>query len=287
MSDGRFTFLEIYLDDAEDMTAEEKGEYLEAVIQYGLYGTVSEHKASAVKIAFRHAKKLIDAASAKKEAMRKLSNSRWNKSDDDAEVMHEQCASDAEAMRTQCMTDAEPMRDPCVRNAQRMQNKNENKRESKSKIESKDKDEDIKENQNTKGNITLSPSSPSSEDTAAAPPGEREDAPIDEFERFWEAYPRKEAKANAKKAWMRARLDGVLDLSEIDAIIAAVDKAKASRQWQQDSGRYIPLPANYISSARWKDEGTDKSPEDKKFENFLTLALQKAEADLGLIAGGT
>ena len=283
MSDGRFTFLEIYLDDAEDMTAEEKGEYLEAVIQYGLYGTVSEHKASAVKIAFRHAKKLIDAASAKKEAMSKASNSRWKKPEDDAEVMHEQCMTDAQRMHDPCTSDAEPMHS----DAQRMQNKNKNENKRESKIESEDKDEDIKENQNTKGNITLSPSSPSSEDMAASPPGEREDAPIDEFERFWEAYPRKEAKANAKKAWMRARLDGVLDLSEIDAIIAAVDKAKASRQWQQDSGRYIPLPANYISSARWKDEGTDKSPEDKKFENFLTLALQKAEADLGLIAGGT
>ena len=68
MANESFAFLALYMEDAEDMTAEEKGEYLEAVINYGLYGNEAEHESAAVRIAFRHAKKLIDGANAKKEA---------------------------------------------------------------------------------------------------------------------------------------------------------------------------------------------------------------------------
>ena len=48
MGNESFAFLALYMEDAEDMTAEEKGEYLEAVINYGLYGAEAEHESAAV-----------------------------------------------------------------------------------------------------------------------------------------------------------------------------------------------------------------------------------------------
>lgn len=77
------------------------------------------------------------------------------------------------------------------------------------------------------------------------------------FDRFWAAYPRKEAKAKARKAWEKLSPDTAL----CRKMSAALDRQKSSEQWQRDNGRYIPLPASWLNGLRWEDEtkaqGTD------------------------------
>lgn len=94
-------------------------------------------------------------------------------------------------------------------------------------------------------------------DKAPIPP-----AGVDEqsemFERFWKAYPRHDAKAPARKAWMRLKPD----IQLCRTMAAALEQQKQSEGWQRDNGRYIPMPATWINQRRWEDEvPTQERPE--------------------------
>jgi hypothetical protein len=69
------------------------------------------------------------------------------------------------------------------------------------------------------------------------------------FEEFWTAYPRKTAKADARKAWDKRRPDEAL----LTVMLAALAIQRQSEAWQKDRGRYIPYPATWIGGARWTD----------------------------------
>lgn len=65
---------------------------------------------------------------------------------------------------------------------------------------------------------------------------------------FWPAYPRKESKLPAQKAWMSISPD------LYGTIISALERHKQSAQWKKDNGQYIPLPATWLNQKRWEDE---------------------------------
>jgi hypothetical protein len=69
-----------------------------------------------------------------------------------------------------------------------------------------------------------------------------------DFAAFWTAYPRKTAKPAALKAW-RATAKGRPPLAEL---IAALEKHKASRQWQDP--QFVAHPATWLRGQRWLDE---------------------------------
>lgn len=70
------------------------------------------------------------------------------------------------------------------------------------------------------------------------------------FSAFWDAYPRKKSKGQAEKAWARLPLDGALQ----GLILAAVERAKASADWQREGGKFIPYPATWLNARGWEDE---------------------------------
>lgn len=70
-----------------------------------------------------------------------------------------------------------------------------------------------------------------------------------DFLSFWEAYPRKEAKQMAFKAWQKAK-----DRPPITDILAKIEKQRQTDQWKKDGGQFIPMPATYINQSRWDDE---------------------------------
>lgn len=72
------------------------------------------------------------------------------------------------------------------------------------------------------------------------------------FDRFWEAYPRRQGKEAARKAWAKIRPDDAL-LAEM---LAALERQRASDQWRKDGGQFIPLPATWLNGRRWEDEPT-------------------------------
>lgn len=73
-------------------------------------------------------------------------------------------------------------------------------------------------------------------------------APQEGFSEFWRLYPRKEDKANAVRAWDKIRPE------ERGAVLAGVERAKVTDQWQREGGRYIPLPSTFLNGKRWQDE---------------------------------
>ena len=68
-----------------------------------------------------------------------------------------------------------------------------------------------------------------------------------EFESFWTAYPRKEAKGSAFKAWQKQK-------PPLSACLSALAWQKKSDQWTKDAGSFIPHPASWINARRWEDE---------------------------------
>lgn len=69
--------------------------------------------------------------------------------------------------------------------------------------------------------------------------------PLEGFDLFWSAYPRREGKGRAEKAWTKA-----IRLVSPERIVEAVRGAK----WSDDK-QFIPLPASWLNDRRWEDEG--------------------------------
>lgn len=72
----------------------------------------------------------------------------------------------------------------------------------------------------------------------------------DTFLEFWQAYPRKVGKPVALKAYRRLNPSCSLHAEMMEAL----EKQKASTQWQKDGGQYIPHPSTWLNQRRWEDE---------------------------------
>ena len=68
-----------------------------------------------------------------------------------------------------------------------------------------------------------------------------------DFDRFWEAYPRKAGKEEARKAFQRVDVP-------VGVLVDAISVQRKSAQWQKEGGRYVPFPANWLNQRRWEDQ---------------------------------
>jgi hypothetical protein len=69
----------------------------------------------------------------------------------------------------------------------------------------------------------------------------------EEFDRWYAMYPRKEAKASARKAFAKARKS-----VDIDTLMASLERYVASVKGKDR--QYIALPASWLNAGRWEDE---------------------------------
>lgn len=77
-----------------------------------------------------------------------------------------------------------------------------------------------------------------------------------DFDRFWETYPKKVGKKNARSAWKRLKVKPPL----FEQIISALERQKKSEQWLKDGGRFIPNPTTWLNGERWDDEIQEPNP---------------------------
>jgi hypothetical protein len=96
------------------------------------------------------------------------------------------------------------------------------------------------------------------------------------FDKFWAAWPknpRKGAKSECKKKWLKLKCE-----ADIDQIIKHLEWMKTTDQWKQGNGAYIPAPLVYINQMRW--DGADV-PEIEITVSvaFKDPALRKIEED--------
>ncbi len=87
------------------------------------------------------------------------------------------------------------------------------------------------------------------------------------FDRFWNAYPRKENISAARREFDKLNPDEYL----LEQMIEAIEAQKDSEQWRRESGRYIPHPSSWIRDRRWEDvtEDTEDDPLLPKDHIFL------------------
>lgn len=72
------------------------------------------------------------------------------------------------------------------------------------------------------------------------------------FERFFEAYPRKEAKEPARAVWHHLWRRGALPA--LGALLTALERFRASTSWIKEHGRFVPYLVNWLRGRRWADE---------------------------------
>lgn len=90
---------------------------------------------------------------------------------------------------------------------------------------------------------------------------------MDEFEQFWQAYPRKTGKGVARKAFAKA-----LRVTTLDTILTALEWQRRQEQWIKQGGQFIPHPSTWLNQERWDDEPTQvPSLTDKTARTFLAI----------------
>lgn len=75
-----------------------------------------------------------------------------------------------------------------------------------------------------------------------------------DFDVFWQAYPKKVNKGSAIKAWQKHKPD-------LQIVLNALEWQKKDRQWTKENGEYIPHPASYLNAQKWLDEAPASSNE--------------------------
>jgi hypothetical protein len=73
---------------------------------------------------------------------------------------------------------------------------------------------------------------------------------MEDFETFWAEWPRKVAKAEARKAWAQT----AKVRPDLQTILNAIKAASATEQWMRGNGQFIPHAATWLRGERWEDE---------------------------------
>jgi len=72
---------------------------------------------------------------------------------------------------------------------------------------------------------------------------------IQNFNLFWESYPKKVGKKKAFAAWKTHKCNPITAI-----IIKSVKAYINSKPWKKDEGEFIPHPTTYLNEHRWDDE---------------------------------
>lgn len=101
-----------------------------------------------------------------------------------------------------------------------------------------------------------------------------------DFETFWKAWPKKVAKADARKAWAQtARVR-----PDLQTILKAITAASGTEQWMRGNGQFIPHAATWLRGERWEDEHEVRLPgvvNDKPWHETAT-GIEAKGAELGI-----
>lgn len=68
----------------------------------------------------------------------------------------------------------------------------------------------------------------------------------EEFERFWEIYPKKAGRESARRSWRSMQLDDVFG-----KISVFLERAKETDRWKRG---FIPSAKNFLEERRWEDD---------------------------------
>lgn len=73
------------------------------------------------------------------------------------------------------------------------------------------------------------------------------------FEKFWEIYPKKVGKKEARKSFAKI-LKSKNKHRTLGEIMKDLEKRKGYDEWKKNNGQFIPNPSTYLNQERWLDE---------------------------------
>lgn len=83
------------------------------------------------------------------------------------------------------------------------------------------------------------------------------------FDAFWQAYPKRIAKAKAEEAFSKLNPDEEL----MKVMLAALKAWSKTDQWTKESGQFVPNPTTWLNQRRWEDELPQQDkPKERKIE---------------------
>lgn len=80
----------------------------------------------------------------------------------------------------------------------------------------------------------------------------------EDFEKFWESYPKKEARKAAETKWMSEA--NTKARPNTDQLIQILETHKQQKQWTKDNGDFIPRASTWLNQERWNDIIKQTSP---------------------------
>jgi hypothetical protein len=102
------------------------------------------------------------------------------------------------------------------------------------------------------------------------------------FDEFWSLYPRKIAKAVARKAWQR--------LTDEQQLMAAKAIDTHCQYWsaKETELEFIPHPATWLNQERWEDELViePKKVKESKEWMFSNEGIEAKAIELGILGNG-
>ena len=96
----------------------------------------------------------------------------------------------------------------------------------------------------------------------------------DNFESFWNKYPRPLRKADTFKAWKNAKRNKTLP--PLTDLLSKIEVLKKSEGWTKENGKYIPGSVKFISGAAW-DDPVDLLPNCGPSPEDIEKARRRAE----------
>lgn len=101
-------------------------------------------------------------------------------------------------------------------------------------------------------------------------PARKEKLPDDAFTAFWNAYPRKVDKFQARAVWDKLMKDKTVKLEEI------FEGLRAQLPVLSMNGPFVPHPSTWLRHQRWHDRLTDISPrQPTQAERLYAAALDR------------
>jgi len=102
------------------------------------------------------------------------------------------------------------------------------------------------------------------------------------FDEFWSLYPRKIAKATARKAWQRLTAEQQLMAAK------AIDTHCQYWKSKETELEFIPHPATWINQERWEDELVIKPKKTKESKEwmFSNEGIEAKAKELGIMGNG-
>lgn len=106
------------------------------------------------------------------------------------------------------------------------------------------------------------------------------------FADFWSAYPKKEGKPGAERAWQGKKLDLIADLILADLARSFGEGGR----WKGTELKFVPMPATYLNNRRWEDEWTTAAkpgqvPRETRTEAEIEASNEEALQRIGGIHG--